>query len=50
MLIHPLPDPIAISLGPLAIRWYGLMYLTAFASFIVLGRLRIQQAHIAKAG
>ncbi|MFM2008991.1 MAG: hypothetical protein RIR02_941, partial [Pseudomonadota bacterium] len=23
MLIHPLPDPIAISLGPLAIRWYG---------------------------
>lgn len=50
MLIHPLPDPIAISLGPLAIRWYGLMYLTAFASFIVLGQLRIKQAHIAVAG
>ncbi len=50
MLIHPLPDPIAISLGPLAIRWYGLMYLTAFASFIFLGRLRIKQAHISSAG
>ena len=27
MLIHPQFDPVAVSLGPLAIRWYGLMYL-----------------------
>ena len=50
MLIHPMPDPIAFSLGPLAVRWYGLMYLLAFAQFIVLGRLRIRQVHIAAAG
>lgn len=50
MLIHPMPDPIALSLGPLAIRWYGLMYLAAFAQFIALGRARIRQPHIAAAG
>ncbi|MFX5634221.1 prolipoprotein diacylglyceryl transferase, partial [Acinetobacter baumannii] len=27
MLIHPQFDPVALHLGPLAIRWYGLMYL-----------------------
>lgn len=43
MLIHPQFDPIAIAIGPLAIRWYGLMYLTAFILFLVLGRLRIKQ-------
>lgn len=41
MLIHPQFDPIAISLGPLAIRWYGLMYLAAFLQFWWLGRQRI---------
>ena len=30
MLVHPQFDPIALSLGPLAVRWYGLMYLAAF--------------------
>lgn len=50
MLIHPLPDPIAIAIGPFAIRWYGIMYLMAFALFIILGRIRIKQAHMASAG
>jgi phosphatidylglycerol:prolipoprotein diacylglycerol transferase len=50
MLIHPMPDPIAFSLGPLHVRWYGLMYLLAFALFIWLGRIRIKQPHIAAAG
>lgn len=50
MLIHPLPDPIVFSIGPLSVRWYGLMYLVAFAQFIGLGRLRIRQPHIAAAG
>ncbi|NMM29246.1 MAG: prolipoprotein diacylglyceryl transferase [Glaciimonas sp.] len=49
MLIHPLPDPIAFSIGPLAVHWYGLMYLVAFAQFVLLGRLRIRQPHIAAA-
>ncbi|NJA89276.1 prolipoprotein diacylglyceryl transferase [Rhodocyclus tenuis] len=42
MLVHPQFDPIAFSLGPLAVRWYGLMYLLAFIQFWWLGRLRIQ--------
>ncbi len=50
MLIHPMPDPIALSLGPLAVRWYGLMYLLAFILFIALGRMRVRQPHIAAAG
>jgi len=50
MLIHPMPDPIIASLGPLKLRWYGLMYVFAFAQFILLGRLRIKQAHIAAKG
>jgi len=41
MLIHPQFDPIAFSLGPLSVRWYGLMYLVAFVQFILLGRYRI---------
>lgn len=43
MLIHPQFDPIAVSLGPLAVRWYGLMYLVAFAAFYFLGRQRIRR-------
>jgi phosphatidylglycerol:prolipoprotein diacylglycerol transferase len=50
MLIHPMPDPIAIALGPLQVHWYGLMYVLAFALFIALGRVRIKQAHIAADG
>src|SRR5574340_1189136 len=42
MLIHPQFDPIAIHLGPLAIRWYGLMYLVGFAAVWWFGRLRIK--------
>jgi phosphatidylglycerol:prolipoprotein diacylglycerol transferase len=50
MLIHPMPDPVAFQLGPVAIHWYGLMYVLAFALFIALGRVRIKQPHIAKLG
>ena len=42
MLLHPQFDPVALSLGPLSIRWYGLMYLVAFAQFLLLGRYRIR--------
>jgi phosphatidylglycerol:prolipoprotein diacylglycerol transferase len=41
MLVHPQFDPIAFSIGPLAVRWYGLMYLLAFTLVLVLGRWRI---------
>jgi len=43
VLVHPNFDPVAIHLGPLAIRWYGLMYLVGFACAFWLGRLRIRQ-------
>jgi phosphatidylglycerol---prolipoprotein diacylglyceryl transferase len=41
VLIHPNFDPVAIQIGPLAIRWYGLMYLVAFGLLWWLGRMRI---------
>jgi phosphatidylglycerol:prolipoprotein diacylglycerol transferase len=44
MLIHPNFDPIAFKIGPLAVRWYGLMYLVGFLSFGWLGRIRARQA------
>ncbi|MBK9783762.1 MAG: prolipoprotein diacylglyceryl transferase [Betaproteobacteria bacterium] len=43
MLLHPQFDPVAFSLGPLSVRWYGLMYLLAFVQFILLGRARIKR-------
>jgi len=41
MLVHPDIDPIAFSIGPLAVRWYGLMYLAGFAAGWWLGVRRI---------
>ena len=43
MLVHPNFDPVLFSLGPLAVRWYGLMYLAGFAAAWWLGRRRIAQ-------
>jgi phosphatidylglycerol:prolipoprotein diacylglycerol transferase len=44
MLVHPQFDPIALSIGPVAVRWYGLMYLLGFALFLMLGRWRANDA------
>lgn len=41
MLVHPQFDPVAIHLGPLAVRWYGLMYLVGFLLIWAAGRYRI---------
>ena len=41
MLIHPQFDPVAIHLGPLAVHWYGLMYLIGFMAFLWLGKWQI---------
>jgi phosphatidylglycerol:prolipoprotein diacylglycerol transferase len=40
MFVYPYPDPIAFSLGPLHVRWYGLMYLVGFAAAWWLARRR----------
>jgi phosphatidylglycerol:prolipoprotein diacylglycerol transferase len=50
MLTHPMPDPVAINLFGWPIHWYGLMYVLAFAMFLMLGRVRIKQPHIAAQG
>jgi phosphatidylglycerol:prolipoprotein diacylglycerol transferase len=42
-MVHPNFDPIAFAIGPVAVRWYGLMYLIAFLLFYVLGRIRIKR-------
>ncbi|QDX82100.1 prolipoprotein diacylglyceryl transferase [Denitratisoma sp. DHT3] len=43
MLTFPAIDPVAVRLGPLAVHWYGLMYLAGFVLFVVLGRTRIRR-------
>ncbi len=37
-------NPIAFSIGPVAVHWYGLMYLFGFAAFWLLGRMRAKEA------
>jgi phosphatidylglycerol:prolipoprotein diacylglycerol transferase len=44
MLIHPQIDPVALQVGPLAVHWYGLTYLAAFALFMFLGYRRLRHA------
>ena len=43
MFIHPQFDPVALKLGPLAVRWYGLMYLLGFVAGLILGRYRARR-------
>ena len=45
MMIHPQFDPVLISIGPLAIRWYALSYIVGFILFTILGRRRIAQGN-----
>jgi len=43
MLVHPQFDPVAIRIGPLAVHWYGLMYLVGFLLFFQLGKWRCRR-------
>jgi len=46
LLVHPQFDPVAIHLGPLAVRWYGLTYLIGFGLIWLFGRYAIKhRAH-----
>ena len=38
MLVHPNFDPVAISLGPIKVHWYGLSYLIGFTLAWALGQ------------
>ncbi|MCW8917534.1 MAG: prolipoprotein diacylglyceryl transferase [Gammaproteobacteria bacterium] len=42
-MTYPDIDPVALSLGPVKIHWYGVLYLVAFASAWWLGRYRARQ-------
>ncbi len=44
MIIHPNFDPVALSIGPLSIHWYGLMYLCGFVAGILLGQYRAKHS------
>jgi len=50
MLTHPQFDPVALSLGPVQIHWYGLTYLVAFGLFLLLAGLRVKRPPYAEAG
>ncbi len=45
MLVYPQIDPVAVSLGPLKVHWYGLMYLMAFATGYALALWRIRHSN-----
>jgi phosphatidylglycerol:prolipoprotein diacylglycerol transferase len=50
MLVHPQFDPVALSLGPIQVHWYGLTYLVAFGLFLWLASLRARQPWHAERG
>ncbi|MDX1491039.1 MAG: prolipoprotein diacylglyceryl transferase [Pseudohongiellaceae bacterium] len=43
MLTYPDINPVAISLGPLTIHWYGIMYIIAFSGAWYLAKLRAKR-------
>ncbi|MGA8261085.1 MAG: prolipoprotein diacylglyceryl transferase [Arenicellales bacterium] len=43
MIVHPAIDPVAFSIGPIRVHWYGLMYLAGFAAGYGLGVKRAAQ-------
>jgi phosphatidylglycerol:prolipoprotein diacylglycerol transferase len=44
MLSYPYFDPVMISIGPLSLRWYGMMYVFGVVSGWLLGRYRAAKA------
>jgi phosphatidylglycerol:prolipoprotein diacylglycerol transferase len=50
MLTHPQFDPVALSLGPVQIHWYGLTYVVAFGLFLLLARRRASRPWFAREG
>ncbi len=45
-LEYPAIDPVALSIGPVQIRWYGLAYLTAFAASFFIMRWLVRRWEI----
>ena len=47
MFMHPQLNPVAFSLGPIKVYWYGLMYLFGFISARLLALWRVKHYHLA---
>ncbi|MCS7278712.1 MAG: prolipoprotein diacylglyceryl transferase [Thermodesulfobacteriaceae bacterium] len=43
MLTYPQIDPVIFQIGPLAIRWYGLMYIISFFGVLFLCRYQLKE-------
>lgn len=43
-MIAPQIDPVAIHIGPLAVHWYGLMYVAGFFAAWILVRMQLREA------
>ena len=43
MIVHPNFDPVAVQLGPVAVHWYGLMYVFGFVGVYLLLTYRVRQ-------
>jgi len=50
MIAYPDIDPVAFSLGPVNVHWYGIMYLIGFAAGWWLGRVRAKDPRTAWSG
>ena len=47
MMTYPIIDPIAFSVGPLTVHWYGIMYLAGFAAAWLVAHQRSKRAWVA---
>lgn len=47
MIPFPNVDPVIVRVGPLSVRWYGLMYLIGFAALYILVKYQIKKKKIA---
>ena len=45
MIQYPAIDPVLVTIGPIAIRWYGVMYIVAFSVAWALARHRAAAPH-----
>jgi len=43
MIAYPEIDPVLVGIGPLQVRWYGLMYVLGFAAVYLLVRRQIRE-------
>ena len=44
-LVFPNIDPVIFSIGPLSVRWYGMMYLVGFVAAYMLAQKRLSQTN-----